>query len=567
MNKILLLLGISALQSGLFAQNPMAIPPVLTGTTIDLTLENGTVQFFPGTATNTLGANGPILGPTIMLDKDQDVTINVSNILNDETTIHWHGIHLPAAMDGGPHNVIPDGTVWSPSWTVLDKAGTYWYHPHLHMRTNEQVLKGIAGMIIVKDPEESALSLPRTYGVDDFPVIVQTKAFDANNQIIVESADDRHVLVNGTIDPFVDAPAQMIRLRLLNGSSERVYNFGFTNDKTFQQISSDGGLLEAPLTHTRLIVSPGERAEVVLDLTGMEGQTIFLRSFASEFENGIYGATNPGMSATLTSTIPGYSLNPLNGADFDILQINVVASTTDPVPVTTVPAVLTTLTPWVEGTEDEFRTLILERMTMGGQMSLLDDFVINGQMFDMDVINYTIPLDNVEVWEITNMTPIAHPFHIHDVQFYVLAVNNQPPPAYLQGRKDVILVPGGQGSVKFITKFETYADDMMPYMYHCHMLTHEDMGMMGQFVVVENMNVAENEHEFASVYPNPAHNELSVNLNNEKGYAKYSITDGKGTVLLRGTVFDDQTIGLDEMSAGLYFLSLNGNSPVRFIKQ
>lgn len=145
------------------AQNPLAIPQALSGATIDLELQNGTVQYFPGSATNTKGANGPILGPTIILDRLQNVTMNVTNSLGEEATIHWHGMHVPASADGGPHVVIPDGTTWSPSFQVLDKAATHWYHPHLHMNTNTQVQQGIAGMIIVRDSEEQALTLPRTY--------------------------------------------------------------------------------------------------------------------------------------------------------------------------------------------------------------------------------------------------------------------------------------------------------------------------------------------------------------------------------------------------------------------
>jgi blue copper oxidase len=549
------------------AQNALYIPPTITGTTIDLELQTGTVQFFPGNPTNTLGANGAILGPTVVLDKLQDVMLNVTNSLGDETTLHWHGLHVPAMADGGPHNVIQDGTTWNPMFTVLDKAGTFWYHPHLHMHTNEQVLKGIAGMIIVKDDEEAALSLPRSYGVDDFPLIVQTKAFDANNQIVVESADDRHVMVNGTIDPYLDAPAQFVRLRLLNGSSERVFNFGFTNNQSFKLIATDGGLRAAPLDLTRIRLSPGERAEIVVDLTGMEGQSILLRSFASEFENGIYGATNPGMGAPLTATIPGYSANPLNGANFDVLQINVVAPVTVAEPVISLPATLTTITPWEEASANEFRPLILERMTMGGPMNLLDTFVINGQMFDMEVINYYIPLDNIEVWEITNMTPIAHPFHIHDVQFYLLAVNNVAPPAYLEGRKDVVLVPGGQGSVKFITKFEDYADDMMPYMYHCHMLTHEDMGMMGQFIVTENLGIGELDENSVRIYPNPTDESLFLDIKKEVGELNYLITDQSGRTVLNGTVNPDQSVFVGELTNGIYFLMADGYTPVKFIRR
>jgi len=116
-------------------------------------------------------------------------------------------------------------------------------------------------------------------------------------------------------------------------------------------------------------------------------------------------------------------------------------------------------------------------------------FTINNAHYDMDVINERVPFNNTEIWQLTNQTPIAHPFHIHNVSFYVLTVNGNPPPAHMRGRKDVVIVPAGMGVVRFITKFEDFYNDTLPYMYHCHMLTHEDDGMMGQFIVKSPCNL------------------------------------------------------------------------------
>lgn len=211
-----------------------------------------------------MGANGNILGPTIILHKNQNVTINVNNQLSDTTTIHWHGLHISPQNDGGPHIYIPPGETWSPQFTVLDWASTYWYHPHLHHFTNEHVSKGISGFIIVRDEYESSLNLPRRYGIDDFPLVIQTKSFDNNNQILFDNPFDTTLMVNATIDPYLNVPAQVVRLRLLNGSSERSFNLGFTNNKPFHQIASDGGLLSNSLNLTRLLLSPGERAEILI---------------------------------------------------------------------------------------------------------------------------------------------------------------------------------------------------------------------------------------------------------------------------------------------------------------
>lgn len=549
----------------LSAQNPLFIPDTLTGSTINLNLQNGTVNFYPGQATNTMGVNGNLLGPTLLLNRNQNVTINVNNQLMDTTTIHWHGMHVAPENDGGPHITIPPGTTWSPSFTVLDWASTYWYHPHLHMHTNEHVLKGIAGMVIVRDAQEAAITLPRRYGVDDFPVVIQTKEFDANNQIaaMMPTAMDTALMVNGTLDPFLNAPAQVVRLRLLNGSSERVYNIGFTGNKTFYQIASDGGLLTNALALTRLQLAPGERAEILIDLSAEIGQTINMVSFGAELPNAIYGAIQPGMGAG--QVIPDYAINPLNGNNFTVLSLNVVAATANPV--TTLPTALVTHNPWISASAAITRSLTFAPVNMGPG-AINGPFLINNTAFDMMMINYSIPFDNIEIWQLTNQSPIAHPFHIHDVQFYVLDVNGVAPAPSLAGRKDVILVPAGNGVVRFITKFENFYNDTLPYMYHCHMLTHEDDGMMGQFIVASptGINEIEDEHTLF-IYPNPASDCITISDRVEIGTA-YFIYDQLGQKVLAGAINNEKVVDIKELSKGIYFLELNKSfKRVKIIKQ
>ncbi len=467
------------LQTILLCQNPLTIPDTLSGDTINLTLQQGAVQFKPGLITNTMGVNGDILGPTIILEKNKHVTIHVNNQLGEPTTLHWHGLHVSPENDGGPHIVIPAGTTWSPSFKVLDWASTHWYHPHLHHHTNEHVLKGIAGFIITRDSAEASLNLPRKYGIDDFPLVVQTKAFDANNQILVLSELDSILMVNATLNPFLDIPAQVVRLRLLNGSSQRYYNFGFTGNKIFHQIASDGGLLKAPVALTRIMLAPGERAEVLIDLSGMEGQNIHLINFGTEIPNAIYGSAQPGMGAG--QSIPNYVNNLLNGSDNNVLQLNIVNPTLNPV--TSIPTTLINHTPWLESQATVTRNFTFTSTGVGPTNVLLGPFQINGSFFDMNTINFETQIEHIEIWQLTNQSPISHPFHLHGFPFYVLDINGNPPPLNLQGRKDVIHVPAGMGVVRIITKFEDFTHDTLPYMYHCHMLTHEDDGMMGQFLV------------------------------------------------------------------------------------
>jgi blue copper oxidase len=309
------------------SQNPLVIPQSITGTNFNLNVQSGTKIFYGTTPTPTYGINGAFLSPTIIVNKGDSITLNVINNLNINTTMHWHGLHVSAMNDGGPHQIINPSTTWSPSFKVRNNASTFWYHPHGANQTEQQVSKGLAGLFIVKDSAEAALVLPRTYGVDDIPIIVQNKAFDGLQQIAIATDMDTAIFVNGTLNPYFNAPAQVIRFRLLNGSSLRTYNFGLSNGQTFYQIATDGGLLDTSLALTRLILSPGERAEILVNFSGMQSQTIFLKSFASELPNGIYGADSVGGA----NTIHDYYDNFLNGADFNLLQINVVAQTGSPV--------------------------------------------------------------------------------------------------------------------------------------------------------------------------------------------------------------------------------------------
>lgn len=479
-NVLILLFVCAATIVPSFAQNPLLIPDTIAGKDIRLEIKESSMQLFPGNKTKTFGVNGPILGPTIILNKHQYVNMNVVNALADTTTIHWHGMHVAPENDGGPHIIVLPGKNWTPSFEVLDDASTHWYHPHMHMKTFDHVQMGVAGFIIVRDSTEGTLALPRTYGVDDIPLAVQTKAIDAYNQIITShSSMDTALFVNGTRNPYKEVPAQVIRLRLLNGSPERVYNFGFADNRTFYQIGTDGGLLKSTLSLTRLMLAPGERAEILVQLKDDQGKTVRLMNFGSQIPNAYYGARQPGMGPG--QTITGYANNPLNGADFKILDLLVGGAL--PNAILSIPGALTTLNPWKEADANTTRNLTFMSMNMG-PTAINGPFVINDQHFDMDVINFRIPFNNTEIWELRNQTPIAHPFHIHNVHFYVLTVNGAAPAAHLQGKKDVVLVPAGSGIVRFIAKFTDFYSDSFSYMYHCHMLTHEDDGMMGQFLVL-----------------------------------------------------------------------------------
>lgn len=446
----------------LIAQNPLYVPPVLTGPSIDLNMQIGTTEFTAGVQTTTYGYNASFLGPTLILQNGEDVVLNVTNNLGEETTTHWHGMHVSPENDGGPHTTILDGETWSPAFTVLDSASTMWYHPHLHEHTNEQVTYGLAGMILVRDAFETAADLPRTYGVDEFPIFLLDRNVGGDGQFQVAGLGNT-ILINGTPDAFLEAPAQMVRFRLVNASTERGYNVGLSNGMSFSLVGTDGGLLAAPLTMTRMLLMPGERVDLVADLSSLNGSTVNLVAYNSEITgNDVPGSPNG----------PGDS--PLDGLDLTLVELRVGAPTASAV--TTLPTSIWTPPSYAEAAATTTRQV---RMTTAGPGA---PFLLDGGVFDHQLVNHTVNLNAVEIWEIINETNFAHPFHIHDVQFRILDIGGVAPPAEFAGLKDTVLVREFT-TVRFIAKFEDFANDVVPYMYHCHVLTHEDGGMMGQFRV------------------------------------------------------------------------------------
>jgi FtsP/CotA-like multicopper oxidase with cupredoxin domain len=434
----------------------LAIPPLAEsevtadGTRVfELTAQEGTTELLPGKPTTTWGFNGSYLGPTLRAERGEDVEVRVENELDETTSVHWHGMHLPAEADGGPHQPVEPGDTWTPSWTIDQPAATLWYHPHPHGATEEHVNRGLAGMFIVDDPDSPVAGrLPHEYGVDDVPVIVQDKRLDGTGEVQPGGLGD-HVLVNGSYGPYFDVTTERVRLRLLNASVARVFDFGFSDDREYSMIGSDGGLLPSPVTTDRVRLSPGERAEVVVTLT--PGEDVVLRSYAPDLEaNALVERFNGGQD------------------EFDVLQLRAAdrLRPSPELPGTLAPA------PDLDVSEARTRTF-----AMAGRQ-------INGNQMDMSRIDETVELGTTEVWEVRNLDGEPHNFHVHDVQFHVLSVGDAGPGPQLSGWKDTVYLPPG-GSVRLALRFTDYADPDTPYMYHCHLLQHEDAGMMGQFVVVE----------------------------------------------------------------------------------
>ncbi|WP_405676504.1 multicopper oxidase domain-containing protein [Streptomyces sp. NBC_01511] len=429
----------------------------------DLDIRAGQHEFVPGKPSPTWGVNGGYLGPTLRARRGESVLIHVSNGVREKTSLHWHGMHLPAAMDGGPHQMIEPGTTWSPTWKIDQPAASLWYHPHTHGKTAEHLYRGVAGMFLIDenggsdgggDITSGSLSrLPHRHGVDDVPLIVQDRRLTDG---VLDLHEDMagttgflgdELLVNGVVGPYLAVTTERIRLRLLNGSNARVYNLHFADDRPFSLIGSDGGLLPAPHTTHRVELSPGERAEIVVEVG--PGERLVLRS------------DEP-------STGSGFVQHDGGLDRFDVLELRAAASLT---PSPALPARLVDLPRATAASATRTRTFELA------------EHRINGKQMRMDRIDFGVRKDSTEIWEVRSGDGTLHSFHVHDVQFRVLSVDGDRPPPELAGWKDTVFLPPGT-TMRLVIRFADYSDPDVPYMFHCHMLYHEDQGMMGQFVVL-----------------------------------------------------------------------------------
>ncbi len=561
---LFILLVLVSIQKSKAQYNSMWIPDTLSGTNFNLDIKDTFSQIVnTGNQTITAGINGKFWGPTLFFNQGDTVHMNIHNFLNDSTTLHWHGFHLPAVMDGGPHQVIPPGSIWQPYWKVTNNAATYWYHPHLHTMTEEQITKGLGGLIIVRDPIESALALPRKYGVDDIPVVLTDRDFNTSNQFTVVPYGDS-MLTNGTLRAQYTVPSQVVRFRILNGAIERSYNLGFSDNRSFYVITSDGGLLNAPVALTRYLLHAGERVEILVNCSGQSGTTVDLKAFNASLGNFVAGGENfPN----------GPFANALGKIDFNILHVNIGPATASPI--TTIPSTLTNNILLNAANANITRKLTISdssaSLIPGVTILGPNAFILNHKLFDITHNEYEVPLGNTEIWEITSSSVFGHPFHIHDVEFNILSVNGAAPDAAQAGWKDVVFIPGATGGgpggggtpsvVKFIAKFDDYADSLHPFMFHCHISLHEDEGMMGQFIVTNKTTGVKDLHatgpEF-SIFPNPANNKIFISFADASTQAYYvRITNAVGrTIYMLPRPQLNNGIDISSLAKGIYYLEL-----------
>lgn len=425
-----------------------------------LVVQAGTTQFRSGVSTTTLGYNGGFLGPALRLRAGERTSIHVVNKLAEASTVHWHGLFLQAEADGGPHQAIAPGAEWSADFIVDNPASTCWFHPHTHGETGRQVVTGLAGLLIVDDPTSPPAGLPETWGVDDIAIILQDKRFDANGQIdyVLTSSEELTgymgdtLLVNGAVAPVWQAPAQWVRLRLLNGCNARTLEIRSSTTMPMVQIANEGGLLQTPAVRAAVTLAPGERAEILLDLSAA--------TIGQEFSL-LARTVSAGMAASVVTT------------DWTAVR-TVITWPRQAKAIASVPSTLPARPSVVPPPSPTVRRFRLD----GGMMGSL--FTINGRSFDIGRIDMTVPANAIEQWSFFNATNMSHPLHVHGVRMSLLSRDGKQPAAFERGLRDTFVVESMQ-TVTVAVQTAALAS-ASPLMFHCHILEHEDAGMMGQFI-------------------------------------------------------------------------------------
>lgn len=453
---------------------PLKMPPLMDAAAtgkFQLTAQSGETEFFSGAKTATIGFNQSYLGPVVRV-RQGGVQPTVNNQLSWPISSHWHGLVIPGDHDGGPHQGIEAGQSWSVDTEISQQPTTAFFHTHMHGTTGRDVYHGLAGILHVTDDQDNARGLPTSYGVDDLTLVLQDRRFSQGGQLeyntamgdVMHGMTGDHVLINGQIDPVAVVPRSVVRLRLVNASNARIFSLSMSDDRPMHLIATDGGYLPHPTPLERLRLSPGERAEILIDFS--DGNSVTLISD---------GDPNSGMGAMM-----GRARAILDRAtgmrEFSVIPFVVddrLERTIDKIP------------DQLDGSfadlanQDIVRTREFSLdMGMGGMMNG-GGFAINGRAFRHNVINEKVRLGSVEKW-IVRTSMLAHPFHIHGVLFQVLSENGKAALPESRGWKDTVVV---DGETELLVKFTQPASEQSPYMYHCHILEHEDAGMMGQFTV------------------------------------------------------------------------------------
>lgn len=514
----------------------LAIPPLLEPDAqgnIQLAIKQGTSQFVPGKKTTTWGYNGDLLGPAISLKNGQSVNINIVNQLAEDTTVHWHGLEISGEQDGGPQAIIQLGATRKVNFTIDQSEATCWFHPHTHGKTGYQVAMGLAGLVLIKDENSAKHGLPSHWGVDDIPVILQDKRLKDDGQIdyqldVMSAAVGWFgdlMLTNGAVYPKHVAPKGWVRLRLLNGCNARSLNISTSDGRKMYVIASDGGLLAEPVGLTELPILMGERFEVLIDASdgrafdlvtlpvGQMGMTIApfdqplpVLRIETTLTNG-EGKLPPTLAAI--SAIP--SLAGLNRRRFHLMMdmrldmqgMMMLREKYGAQAMGNMGGHGAMMGNMDHGSMMNNGTMNHGNMNQGnmgsgnmrggmgngghcgtgtGDLDIHNANTINGQVFSMTHPAFDAPMNRQEIWVVSGRGDMMlHPFHVHGTRFRILKENGWAVEPHRQGWKDIVKVEGQVSEI--LVEFKHPATKEHPYMAHCHLLEHEDTGMMLGFTV------------------------------------------------------------------------------------
>ncbi|MEL7832820.1 multicopper oxidase family protein [Fodinibius sp. Rm-B-1B1-1] len=479
-----------ALPDNAFSRS-LVFPEEIRANDFELAAETARHTLAGDTSSDVYTLNGSLPSPTIRVKRGESLAIDYQNRIDQESIIHWHGLIVPPDMDGHPKDAVQPGQTYNYRFDIDQRAGTYWYHPHPDKLTGPQVYRGLGGLFIIEDEEEQALNLPS--GDYELPLIVQDKRFNDSGQMTYNlNRMDRRmgffgntILVNGMQAPYHEVSNRFYRLRLLNGSNARILDFSFSDDSSFYVIGSDGGLHDRPYEISSITLTPGERADLLVDFSGYEaGKKVRM---TAEPRNGMGGMMNGMMDGGRNGNRWWNRGRRRNNRDNDggnmccgrdgagnsggaFLEFRITNKEEDSF---RLPQALTELSFPDEADADRTRRIDLTMEMMRGP-------AIDGKFFEMLRADQTVQQGALEVWEFNNRTGMPHPMHLHATQFKVLDRSRGSLAPHERGWKDTVRVERRE-TVRMLTKFDA---EKGLYAFHCHNLEHEDNGMMANFEIV-----------------------------------------------------------------------------------
>ena len=415
---------------------------------VTITAEPTRLSLVPGKSTVGYAYNGRVPGPLLEAYEGDKVIVHFKNRLPETSTIHWHGLHIPNSSDGSPFHPVAAGADFDYVFTLQKgSAGTYWYHPHPDQNTGSQIARGLFGSLIVRDPHDPLRGIPEKVLVLSDNRFHQDGSIDFADPESIQGGIDfengrecAHIFVNGQIEPTITIrPGEVQRWRIINASAARVFRLAIPG-QTLLHVGSDGGLFEHPVEVNDIVLANSERVELLIKGTGAPGSTVALQTLP-------YDRYSP------------HTRPPDWDKPRDLLKLQYTAWASArhvviPASLRAIPAIDTSLA---------VRTRVFA----------LGQGFINGKLHDMNRVDETARLGDVEIWQIENIVGMDHPFHLHGFQFQVLDRDGKPEP--FRSWKDTINVPK-HSTVRIIVRFADFAGK---WMYHCHILDHEDHGMMG----------------------------------------------------------------------------------------